>query len=39
MVSAFGATEQPTTSKADAAKTAESLADWVIKMNLDGVGQ
>ncbi|KAL5501800.1 hypothetical protein ACEPAH_9060 [Sanghuangporus vaninii] len=37
IVSAFGSTELPTTSGADPQKVAESMADWVIKMGLDGI--
>jgi hypothetical protein len=37
MVSAFGATENPTSSGADATKTALRLADFVNSNNLDGV--
>jgi chitinase len=36
LVSAFGSTETPTSSGADATKTANDLGDWVIKMGLDG---
>lgn len=37
MVSAFGATEFPTTEGRDATKTANDLADFVLANNLDGV--
>ncbi|KAL5519826.1 hypothetical protein ACEPAG_1486 [Sanghuangporus baumii] len=37
IVSAFGSTELPTTSGADPQKVAETMADWVIKMGLDGI--
>jgi chitinase len=37
MVSAFGSTENPTSSGADATKTALKLADFVNNNNLDGV--
>jgi hypothetical protein len=37
MISAFGATEFPTTEGKDAVQTANSLADFVLANNLDGV--
>ncbi|KZV61339.1 glycoside hydrolase family 18 protein [Peniophora sp. CONT] len=37
MVSAFGATDSPTSSGADPVATADSLAAWVVSMGLDGV--
>ncbi|KZP24609.1 glycoside hydrolase family 18 protein [Athelia psychrophila] len=37
IVSAFGATDTPTTSGADPTDTANTLAAWVKKYNLDGV--
>ncbi|VDB91374.1 unnamed protein product [Peniophora sp. CBMAI 1063] len=37
MVSAFGATDAPTTNGADAVATADSLAAWVVEYGLDGV--
>ncbi|EJC98494.1 chitinase [Fomitiporia mediterranea MF3/22] len=37
MVSAFGATEQPTTSGVDATKTANDMANWVKQYDVDGI--
>ncbi|KIJ53610.1 glycoside hydrolase family 18 protein [Sphaerobolus stellatus SS14] len=37
MVSAFGATDTPTSSGQDASSLAKSMADWVKKYNLDGI--
>ncbi|RPD64238.1 glycoside hydrolase [Lentinus tigrinus ALCF2SS1-6] len=37
IVSAFGATDQPTTSGADAASTANTMAAWVKQYGLDGL--
>lgn len=37
VVSAFGATETPTTSNADAADTANKMAAWVKQYGLDGI--
>ena len=37
MVSAFGSTEQPTTSGTDPIATANTMADWVIQYGLDGI--
>ncbi|KAF7980246.1 hypothetical protein HWV62_38975 [Athelia sp. TMB] len=37
IVSAFGSTDEPTTSGADPTATAQSLASWVIAQGLDGV--
>ena len=37
MVSAFGATEQPTTAGDDPVATAQALAQWVKEQGLDGV--
>ncbi|KAG5641908.1 hypothetical protein DXG03_003975 [Asterophora parasitica] len=37
IVSAFGATDVPTTSRADPIATANSFAAWVKKYNLDGI--
>jgi hypothetical protein len=36
-VSAFGATEVPTTAREDAVKTCNELAEWVLFNHLDGV--
>ncbi|EJC98495.1 glycoside hydrolase, partial [Fomitiporia mediterranea MF3/22] len=37
IVSAFGATETPTTAGADATKVANDMANWVKKYNVDGI--
>lgn len=37
MVSAFGSTDTPTSDGADAKETAQKLAAWVKKYDLDGV--
>ena len=37
IVSAFGATDSPTSSGADAATTANTIAAWVKQYQLDGV--
>ena len=37
IVSAFGETDKPTSSGADPQQVAETMADWVIKMGLDGI--
>lgn len=37
VVSAFGATETPTTSKVDASSTANKMAAWVKQYGLDGI--
>ncbi len=37
MVSAFGSTDVPTTSKADPVATANTMAEWVKKHQLDGI--
>ena len=38
IVSAFGSTETPTSSGANAANTANDMAAWVRQYNLDGIG-
>ena len=37
IVSAFGATDAPTTAGADAASTANTMAAWVQQYDLDGI--
>ncbi|KAF8334535.1 glycoside hydrolase [Amanita rubescens] len=37
MVSAFGSTDLPTTSRADPVSTANTMAEWVKKYQLDGI--
>ena len=39
LVSAFGSTEQPTTSGADATQLASTMAAWVKKYGVDGIGE
>lgn len=37
MVSAFGGTDFPTSQGADAAQTAQKMAEWVVSNDLDGI--
>ena len=37
LVSAFGATDTPTTAGADPVKTADDMAQWVIDNDVDGI--
>lgn len=39
LVSAFGSTETPTTSGADATTVAQTMAAWVKAYGVDGIGE